>query len=292
MIEKLKELFQNDLTTNLSYMNHEDFFWFETEEREKFGIRRARLSEREMELLKLVANPIFPLKKPSIGRWHDYLFNQKEIPSTLSSVRFYYFFCNRNVEEKELLTNTIAGVMNSPSFVWLSDTNGWIVEESPSLTAQIEELEQLLQTITSDFFVHVTLFIGQIHSMDENTREKILAEMKMIETIHPILLKKQEVITFSEALVAKQLTAKEAFSTHIFSNKLEEMLKEKEMRSTMKTFIEQNLNVSQTAKKLFMHRNSVQYRIDKFVEVTGVDIRQFREALAVYLFILHKEWFE
>ncbi|OLG03008.1 Fis-type helix-turn-helix domain protein [Bacillus paralicheniformis] len=34
---------------------------------------------------------------------------------------------------------------------------------------------------------------------------------------------------------------------------------------------------------MFIHRNSLQYRIDKFIERTAIDIRQFEEAAAVYL---------
>jgi DNA-binding PucR family transcriptional regulator len=37
------------------------------------------------------------------------------------------------------------------------------------------------------------------------------------------------------------------------------------------------LNASLTAKRLFIHRNSLQYRIDKFIERTGIDIRQLKK---------------
>ncbi|MCY8607352.1 helix-turn-helix domain-containing protein, partial [Bacillus sonorensis] len=50
-------------------------------------------------------------------------------------------------------------------------------------------------------------------------------------------------------------------------------------------YMQCNLNASLTAKRLFIHRNSLQYRIDRFIEKTGIDIRQFEEAAAVYFII-------
>jgi DNA-binding PucR family transcriptional regulator len=39
-----------------------------------------------------------------------------------------------------------------------------------------------------------------------------------------------------------------------------------------------------------MHRNSLQYRIDKFIEKTGIDIKHFKGAVAVYLAILLQQY--
>ncbi len=51
-------------------------------------------------------------------------------------------------------------------------------------------------------------------------------------------------------------------------------------------FIEHDLNASQTSKALYMHRNTLNYRIDHFKDKTGIDIRHFRGALALYLLFL------
>ncbi|MER2142109.1 MAG: helix-turn-helix domain-containing protein, partial [Priestia megaterium] len=47
-----------------------------------------------------------------------------------------------------------------------------------------------------------------------------------------------------------------------------------------------NLNVSLAAKKLYMHRNSLQYRIEKFIDRTHLDIKHFTGAVSAYLAIL------
>ncbi|MBP1931314.1 PucR family transcriptional regulator [Ammoniphilus resinae] len=59
-----------------------------------------------------------------------------------------------------------------------------------------------------------------------------------------------------------------------------------EMYRTLKVFLQENLNISETARKLFIHRNTLIYRLEKFTAETGRDIRNGNEAFLVYLALL------
>jgi DNA-binding PucR family transcriptional regulator len=59
-----------------------------------------------------------------------------------------------------------------------------------------------------------------------------------------------------------------------------------DLLETIKVYLECNLNVSLAAKKLYMHRNSLQYRIEKFIDRTHLDIKHFTGAVSAYLAIL------
>lgn len=52
-----------------------------------------------------------------------------------------------------------------------------------------------------------------------------------------------------------------------------------ETLSTIEKFFENNLNVSETARQLFVHRNTLVYRLEKLQKTTGLDIRVFEDAL-------------
>src|SRR5699024_969510 len=67
---------------------------------------------------------------------------------------------------------------------------------------------------------------------------------------------------------------------------LKDFMDDDETLKMIETFIDCNLNISETAKELYMHRNSLQYRLDKIIEQTNIDIRQFHQAMAVYLSLL------
>ena len=48
---------------------------------------------------------------------------------------------------------------------------------------------------------------------------------------------------------------------------------------TIQKFFENNLNVSETSRKLFVHRNTLVYRLDKIKKLTGIDLREFDDAI-------------
>lgn len=53
--------------------------------------------------------------------------------------------------------------------------------------------------------------------------------------------------------------------------------------ATVLGFIEANQNASKTAKALYMHRNTVNYRLDLFIRKSGIDIRNFYPSYVLYL---------
>ena len=49
--------------------------------------------------------------------------------------------------------------------------------------------------------------------------------------------------------------------------------------TTINKFFENNLNVSETSRQLYIHRNTLVYRLDKLQKSTGLDLRVFEDAL-------------
>ncbi|CAG7650394.1 PucR family transcriptional regulator [Paenibacillus allorhizosphaerae] len=59
-----------------------------------------------------------------------------------------------------------------------------------------------------------------------------------------------------------------------------------ETLTTLEQFFQLDCNVSETAKKLYIHRNTLLYRLDKFKQETGLDVRTFNDAVIVKIAIL------
>ena len=51
------------------------------------------------------------------------------------------------------------------------------------------------------------------------------------------------------------------------------------MVNTAEEFLENSLNVSETSRNLFMHRNTLMYRLDKIERVMGLNLRKFSDAV-------------
>ncbi|MBH5320848.1 helix-turn-helix domain-containing protein [Paenibacillus sp. GSMTC-2017] len=70
------------------------------------------------------------------------------------------------------------------------------------------------------------------------------------------------------------------------SLKRTDLFVEVEMLATLETFFSLDCNVSETAKKLYIHRNTLLYRLDKLKQETGLDVRLFRDAVLVKIILL------
>ena len=68
------------------------------------------------------------------------------------------------------------------------------------------------------------------------------------------------------------------FINEIFGENIPDSIDE-EMLTTVQKFFDNNLNVSETSRQLFVHRNTLVYRIEKLHQATGLDIRKFDDAL-------------
>ena len=68
------------------------------------------------------------------------------------------------------------------------------------------------------------------------------------------------------------------FIDEIFGTNVPDELDE-EILTTISKFFENNLNVSETSRQLFVHRNTLVYRLEKLEKTTGLDIRTFDDAL-------------
>ena len=59
---------------------------------------------------------------------------------------------------------------------------------------------------------------------------------------------------------------------------------------TINKFFENNLNVSETARKLFVHRNTLVYRLEKIKKLTGLDLREFDDAITFKFALMVKKY--
>ena len=61
---------------------------------------------------------------------------------------------------------------------------------------------------------------------------------------------------------------------------------DEETLGTIRKFFDNSLNVSETARQLFVHRNTLVYRLEKLQKTTGLDIRVFEDALTFQIALM------
>jgi len=71
----------------------------------------------------------------------------------------------------------------------------------------------------------------------------------------------------------------EEYKRVIAHENIQHVLHDKEVMETIYAFFVNNLNLSQTSKYIFMHRNTLIYRMKKVLKLTGLDLKKFEHAV-------------
>ena len=108
-------------------------------------------------------------------------------------------------------------------------------------------------------------------------------EAKMALDVGKIFFENKQVIAYSELGIGRliyqlPIPLCKMFIKEIFGGKSPDDFDE-ETLITINKFFENSLNVSETSRQLFIHRNTLVYRLDKLQKATGLDLRVFEDAI-------------
>lgn len=99
-----------------------------------------------------------------------------------------------------------------------------------------------------------------------------------------MLRDKGEVHTYREYLLVRMLAGiserqLEEYAARLGVRGAEDVFEDEELAGTAEVFLESDLNLSETSRTLFIHRNTLSYRLDKIERLTELDIRKFPDAV-------------
>ena len=108
-------------------------------------------------------------------------------------------------------------------------------------------------------------------------------EAKMALDVGKIFFDERNIIAYSELGIGRliyqlPIPLCKMFIKEIFGGKSPDEFDEETLTTIMK-FFENSLNVSETSRQLFIHRNTLVYRLDKLQKTTGLDLRVFEDAI-------------
>lgn len=75
---------------------------------------------------------------------------------------------------------------------------------------------------------------------------------------------------------------------NIETEEIHKLLNDPEERHTAEVFLRNNLNINAASKELFMHRNTLIYRLNKIENQTGLDLRKFCDAFILHILMFKK----
>lgn len=167
----------------------------------------------------------------------------------------------------------------------INETDIALVKET-KMGIEPKHIENLASTIadtlSGEFYTHAVIGIGTtVDNLKDLARS--FKEAQAALEVGKVFDTEKTIISYDNLGIARLIyqlptTLCETFLKEVFKRGSIDNL-DQETLFTIQRFFENNLNVSETSRKLFVHRNTLVYRLEKIKKITGLDLREFDHAI-------------
>ena len=202
-------------------------------------------------------------------------------------VRRVVFIVETNREKDGNELEKIRGLFGGKSkdFVTAVDEKNIIVVKELSDNESYDDLKKTAEVILNLFRsdssgVHIS-YGTVVNELKEVS--KSYKEARMALDVGKIFFEEQYIIAYSQLGIGRliyqlPIPLCKMFIKEIFDGRSPDDFDE-EILTTINKFFENSLNVSETSRQLYIHRNTLVYRLDKLQKSTGLDLRVFEDAI-------------
>jgi len=178
----------------------------------------------------------------------------------------------------------------------VSDTDIALIKEMPS-SGDLKLLEKYAEMIQhkleDELSLKTVIGIGtparHLRELADRYKEALISidVGKVFEADKTII--NYETLGIGRLIYQLPITLCEIFLSEVFKRNPIEAL-DNETLFTIDKFFENSLNVSETSRKLFVHRNTLVYRLEKIKKITGLDLREFDHAIIFKVALMVKKY--
>lgn len=245
---------------------------------------KISLSKREQLLLGLFSKSLVG-EPQTVDVWQTYfLQKQGEIPQSFECVQMLYIE-HRQPLSQELKDFFTSLLVNLEALVDLSPTRTLLLLNQETFFDVETLVQDILPTIESDFGMTLTVFFGNSWTKFKGDELRLYFDNEnslFSDFIH--YKADKNLISFSQAVLWGGIHGSNLSA--IKSKILQDINESKDVRDIIVTMWEEHGNLVQTAQKLFIHRNSLQYKLDKFASLSGLNLKKLDDLAFCYLLIL------
>ena len=158
----------------------------------------------------------------------------------------------------------------------------------------IEELARsIAQTLSTEFYSKVAIGISSVVTGLKDLA-RAYKEARIALEVGKVFDTEKSIISYDNLGIGRLIyqlptTLCEIFLQEVFKKGSLESL-DRDTLDTVQRFFEYNLNVSETSRNLFVHRNTLVYRLEKIRKITGLDLRNFDQAITFKVALMVKKY--
>jgi carbohydrate diacid regulator len=219
-----------------------------------------------------------------------------------AEARRVVFIVETSIEKDNMALETVRTMFvstKSKDFITAVDEKNIIIVKELRPTDGYDELDKIgkvvLDMLNTEAMAKVRVSYGTIVTELKDV-SRSYKEAKMALDVGRIFYTERNIIAYSNLGIGRliyqlPMPLCKMFIREIFEGQLPSDFDE-ETITTINKFFENNLNVSETSRQLYIHRNTLVYRLDKIQKMTNLDLRTFEDAITFKMALMVVKYME
>lgn len=249
------------------------------------SLPKQGLSSNEIQLLQIFSDSIntIPKLNSESHPWFNFLLENGELPSQQDSqIRFIQAFVTLNgsrVEWSHSFETTFSSSNVLDSF-WLTPQKYILVEKVTNDNYSKDDFIGIAETLDINLNTKTKFFIGSYWKISEQLISIFNDELKIADSVTSKSI--DSAVSISQTAIKYWLN-NYVKKNHLFSNYKKQLHLSDQMKKIITTLYTECGNISSASKKLYIHRNTLQYQIEKFHRQTGFNLKNMNDLVFCYL---------
>ncbi|MFC6177674.1 helix-turn-helix domain-containing protein [Companilactobacillus huachuanensis] len=246
-------------------------------------IAKSKLNEHDKFLLSLINKE--ESKNTIKNLWWKKLTEEKqEAPQKGITIKVFQFRIDKAQSKEQsqqwlnVFKDTIDNVIDS---FFIGPNAGIVIQEKNKANVDLAYVQQMVELLDSDFYTNTHMYIGEPWSADKDLSDIFNEER---EFFYSSIRLKNNVNDLS-TVILDYLIDRNLRKSKLFKNLHRRVNIDMATSNMINTLYECDSNMAKASKLLFVHRNTLQYRIEKFYETTGFDLKNHEDLALCFLLL-------
>jgi len=288
MKKKLAEIFKDKCVTSVIPDDACQYYWYLDEENKPIGIsKEISQSTRDLIELNYVSLGINKLADTEKLLWWSFLTGQEsgKIPvnaTGTTTIKFIFFFHDLSADLQLEFESLVQG-FNAEFKVFFLESEYGVILDLLTTNSDDDEIEDFLLASKQDFSSGLAFYQTISYEINKWLPEKFMVELNLFKEFKGI---NQSLMRYKDIFLNYLISSDVVAEHPIFGDWFKQLfLIDAELSAVVKCYLENGFNVTLGAKMMHMHRNTFTNKLDRFIDVTGLDVKNFDEAVIAYLLI-------
>lgn len=291
MLLQIKELYKDRCIIDEMPDYPNDYYWFKDAGNHLIGVKK-NIPKSEKKLLSLLFDEIVSVDFDQQIRlfWLELLLYGKTelletMPKPYQELRLIFFHHNFDSDTKKEFDQLIKSFNEKFIVLFINREYGVILDFTKRDEYDNEEFEEIAKAINEDFYYNTNLYKTMDYVIDHNISDYFLKEFNLYQNY-----RNSQLLMMEQQELFLQYLIKKADDYDGFNQLIEKIGPlPYDVIEVVKCYLENNFNLSMGAKALYMHRNTFMNKLERFIQVTGLNVKEFKHAIVAYVLIKNIE---